>query len=917
MRRLLVLLVSFLFLFTALIPPARSTDGFTLIDTQYDWGASWQFCRNGTQNQYYDAAGADGINMYTVAAGVLTLYQNDDQGGDYYDVVTDQQYVYVAAGSAGLYAYQWDGFSLNYLANIDDGGIYYNLWCDPTYPSVIHCARGLTNITAYTFDGTSFTNVSWISAPGAYCINGNAAGNYIYVGRGAGVGLSAYTYAGGVYTLKDTKLNETGGIYNIWNDGTYIYTANDADGIYAYTFNGIAISYINRIDDEPAAVSRDIYGDGTYIYVSLLDSGVKAYSFSGTDFTAGNSKDDGSGYSGVFCSGGYIYCSCLGEGTRSYTYGPLAGTTLNVTTNYSSVTTTTSASIFGYVVNDVGNLVNLSFAYGTTWGLSSNITASPSKGTNGTIFTATLNGLSPSGILYLYKAKGYYGTTFANGTTYAFLTAPDPPLFFTAIPINSTAINLSWTNPYIAPGNNRTITIFATTSGYPTSPYYPYWVGNSTTTYKVINNLLPQTKYYFSAWTHIDQSSITQDSIDYATAFTSTIGGLYNITILYEGDLSPAQNIPALINSTVVMLHQSGAIINSTSVLPYYLFSMDANETPDLIYLYWNGSVWYRSVVTSPPSTNITFYVSNCSYNTTVSPYQQQYTFTFIDETVNQLFRSDNSTRFFIYLYNSSTPYLIHQNYLDASREIKVPLEAGKSYWCGIMNDDFFIKLLSYFQTSTSPSISIQILARLIIVNTTINLNDVIFVNITNDSSGLVINYSDISFTTSSVTFSIYNLSMNGTKTFFANYSYFVSNFQLLVAADTTQSYYIEATVDSTLFTTNTTFKYLFIGFTITAPFDEDWLNAILNATLGRSPLYDPSTNAEVTWPQLFVFIFFFFCLTTFGISFLDVGVIFASIAMIMFAGLFIVSIMTNVLIVAAVSIIFAFISLIRILRSG
>ena len=67
---------------------------------------------------------------------------------------------------------------------------------------------------------------------------------------------------GGPFAQAGNTYNTTGTAYNIWTDGTYIYAADGASGLHAFTFDGTNFTLINTYDSDGEAF--DVWGDGTY-----------------------------------------------------------------------------------------------------------------------------------------------------------------------------------------------------------------------------------------------------------------------------------------------------------------------------------------------------------------------------------------------------------------------------------------------------------------------------------------------------------------------------------------------------------------------------------------------------------------------------------------------------------------------------
>ena len=71
---------------------------------------------------------------------------------------------------------------------------------------------------------------------------------------------------GGPLAQAGVTYNTTGTANNIWTDGTYIYAADGASGLHAFTFDGTNFTLIDTYNS--AGTAFDVWGDGTYIYLA-------------------------------------------------------------------------------------------------------------------------------------------------------------------------------------------------------------------------------------------------------------------------------------------------------------------------------------------------------------------------------------------------------------------------------------------------------------------------------------------------------------------------------------------------------------------------------------------------------------------------------------------------------------------------
>lgn len=919
MRKLFVIFAITLMLLTSLIPTVQSAPNFVLIDTFDSGGAYWTIVRNqSAPNMYWEAQG-DRLKVLTVTNGVFADITSYNTNATYYDVDTDYLYAYVALGAEGIGVFGYDAGTITFLTSIP-GVTCYNLWVDDITKTV-HCALGNDGLKAYWYNSVlNALQLQDSDDQGGlyYAINASDDGQYIFVSSGANI--LYYTFVANTYTYvsQDTPGDN---IFDVYTNNTYMYVATDNLGIAAYTYDGLGLNFKDIIDNYATANYRALATDNSYLYAGLWNDGIGAYTFDGTNLVGITRQDDGSTYQGLTTdSGGYIYASCSADGIRSYLFGNF----LTVTTNASSAVTETTATIAGYLTFSTNSSTKVNFSYSATSGATGNWTTSANV-PQGTSFTGALSYLNP-GYLFWYKASAFDGTNYANGSTLRFLTKPFAPLFFSAVPVNDTVINISWQNASVGPLVNLTVDIFISTTGFlAAKDFSKFLTTQPVNQWYLATGLNRATKYYFTAWSNISAMGLFQNSSAYATSSATTVGGDYNITLLWENNGTAVGDTHFLDNTTCVFRLQNGQLINTTSNLTYYRFTMNANTTPEVCYLFMNQTLYYRALTITPGVTNLTFYLSPRIISTSAGPFnysefQQPYTFSFYDETANQIFRDNPSTQFFVYkfndtLHNDLTPWNIVCNYLDASRQLTVPLEIGKYYYCGILNSDFYISNLSYFQATLTPSITIQIMQSLITINTSYDINDIVYLNITNDQNGIWFNYTDSSYTTHDATMFISNMTVEGIKTSVENFSFFVNNINhQFVTSDFNTTYYVQLVINSTLFSSNQTIIEVYHPTYYTFPYSEDWVNFLIQTAFGRSPLDDGSGNGP-SWNAIFVAALFIFCITTFGLSFTDLGIIFSSVIIIAFAGLFMISLITGVYLIAGISITFAIISLIRRLR--
>lgn len=148
-------------------------------------------------------------------------------------------------------------------------------------------------IEAWTFNGTTFTKTgSYTTSINPYWIWGD--GTYLYVADNTN-GVKAFSYSGGTFTLLGSAYTVSGiNAQTIYGDGTYIYVGDTGKGkIRALTFNTgthvwTLVTTLNPLASGnglngagTTPVQGGITGDGTYLYFNE-GAGVAAYTFNGT-----------------------------------------------------------------------------------------------------------------------------------------------------------------------------------------------------------------------------------------------------------------------------------------------------------------------------------------------------------------------------------------------------------------------------------------------------------------------------------------------------------------------------------------------------------------------------------------------------------------------------------------------------------
>lgn len=226
----------------------------------------------GDGNFIYAACQADGLRSYSVdGVGDLTLVDTDDQGS-YNDVWSDGTFIFVADRNAGIKSYSVDGSgNLTYIPPGDDqGGFYWGVWGDGNY---IYAANS-TGLMSYSVDGAGALTYIGIAAGDEYCTKVHGDGTFIYTVGGSN-GLSSYSVDGsGNLTLLNTHVPD-GDYRDVWSNSSYIYVADYNSGIISYEVDGSGILKALYTAQVYFQWPQGVWGDSTWIYTGSVISGIR------------------------------------------------------------------------------------------------------------------------------------------------------------------------------------------------------------------------------------------------------------------------------------------------------------------------------------------------------------------------------------------------------------------------------------------------------------------------------------------------------------------------------------------------------------------------------------------------------------------------------------------------------------------
>ncbi|MEC8665762.1 MAG: LamG domain-containing protein [Pseudomonadota bacterium] len=242
-----------------------------------------------------------------VEVDVDTTYTTMTEGGWH-----DGTYFFVAMNNDGLGAYRFDGTNMTFVAKTPSQKTL-DVWGDGTY---IYMARGnSTDLKAFTFDGTTFTEVGVYNTAGnTKAVGGD--GTYIYMVEDGT--LHALTFDGSTFTSVATQsINDYASVNEIHVSNGYIFVPNgNVDGLLAFTFNGTAFTPAGSVNPDGYAVG--VWVEWPYVFVGNGNGWLDAYTYDGSTFTPAGSANGTFG--NVWGDGTYIYAGAGSDELHVYTH---------------------------------------------------------------------------------------------------------------------------------------------------------------------------------------------------------------------------------------------------------------------------------------------------------------------------------------------------------------------------------------------------------------------------------------------------------------------------------------------------------------------------------------------------------------------------------------------------------------------
>lgn len=366
-------------------------------------------------------------NQYVEVISGYDLSANINVGSGTWQVYGDGSYLYIISEGGFLSSWRFDT-QTETLIFLSEGNKYTNyysqIWGDGTriYATTSDILGGNQKLCAYDVTNgilnfASETAETYYTYNSVFCQNG-----YIYV-AGRSYGVTAYTFNGASFTKVAEILGDYGDIVSINGDGKYIYVADYTGFLSAFEHSGATISYLANIDlSSQLTYLNTIWCDDNLIWVTSggydqSSALLLAYSFDGSIFTQEISIDNG----------GDLPCYVVSDNQYYYVlrYADVYLYTRQVLSNYSigtALSVTGSVSVSGSMTID--NQVNITGSLQVTGSIILN--GQPLSGSSGSSYlkyVALLNQLdvgAPSATIlentlgsvsYAYVSPGLYHIT--------------------------------------------------------------------------------------------------------------------------------------------------------------------------------------------------------------------------------------------------------------------------------------------------------------------------------------------------------------------------------------------------------------------------------------------------------------------------------------------------------------------------
>ena len=224
---------------------------------------------------------SDGTHLLVSSPGTGFFVFDVDDTGSFVDIASETSTldearrawslngrIYVPVGVPGTWTVTRQGSTLTPQSQTASLAFTTGAWSDGTYVYVANS----TGLQAFGVSGDSLQLLDSVtySASDSHVVG---IDNYIFAGSAAGV--RAFTFDG--TSLTQVGLGSTPEtVVGLWADGVHVFAAARLAGLYAFTFDGSDFTEVDAVDTDGDA--QAVIGDGEFIYLADRGGGVKAYS---------------------------------------------------------------------------------------------------------------------------------------------------------------------------------------------------------------------------------------------------------------------------------------------------------------------------------------------------------------------------------------------------------------------------------------------------------------------------------------------------------------------------------------------------------------------------------------------------------------------------------------------------------------
>jgi len=228
--------------------------------------------KSSTSETVWVAASNYGLLSYPVSAGSFSTPTRTDDGGQYWYITGDDDYVYVIreVSFVGYTLSVYDGGVLQPDGDyVWDTGVAYKPYAYDGYVYV-PTSTGLYKFhydSALTLDASYETyGFHGVYADDEFVFGVRSSNNYVYC------------FNHSLSPLDFIATPGTAGLYEIWRDGYVIFVAQGTDGLLAYRVDESGNLFFADSDDQGDSY-QDVWGDGSNIYIANYDHGVRSYQY--------------------------------------------------------------------------------------------------------------------------------------------------------------------------------------------------------------------------------------------------------------------------------------------------------------------------------------------------------------------------------------------------------------------------------------------------------------------------------------------------------------------------------------------------------------------------------------------------------------------------------------------------------------